>query len=90
MTTKTYCDACGAECDMNMTVLKYRCHLDHLVGAPGAKPGYVDPEWNMISGRYIERDLCAACYNEIGVVALKKFYEIKSEKDPLNVHGGAT
>ena len=54
---KIYCDRCEKEGASNK--FQYLCHLDT------DKIGYVDNDFNRVSGRYIEKDLCNKCYNEV-------------------------
>lgn len=62
---KYYCDSCKLE-----TKRPYKfsvpCHLLSFRG----KVGYVDNDFNKISGRMDDIDLCAKCYNIAFEVAL--------------------
>ena len=63
---RVICDKCGKDANNKFS---YLCHLEseHL--------GYVDKDFNRVSGRTIEKDLCNKCYNDIvglAVTALLK------------------
>jgi len=77
MATKTFCDACGREGASNK--FSFLTHLnpkrDNQRGS-----GYVDAEFNMISGRSDTIDLCNKCYNSIVGAAINKFKEIIATK----------
>ena len=64
---RVICDKCDKDGASNK--FTYLCHLEseHL--------GYVDKDFNRVSGRTIEKDLCNKCYNDIvglAVTALLK------------------
>ena len=64
---KVICDKCGKDGASNK--FTYLCHLE------SEKIGYVDKDFNRVSGRTIEKDLCNKCYNDIvglAVTALLK------------------
>ena len=64
---KVICDKCGKDGASNK--FSYLCHLER------EQIGYVDKDFNRVSGRTIEKDLCNKCYNDIvglAVTALLK------------------
>lgn len=71
---KRYCDACGIEIKENRQVFSPLCHLVETDGGQ-----YVDREWNPISGRYVEFDLCLKCYNWIMGKAVQEMREIQEK-----------
>lgn len=55
---KYYCDSCKDE-HSRINTFKVPCHLYSLKG----QSGYVDSQWNAISGRFDEIHLCNKCLN---------------------------
>ncbi len=64
---KCFCDKCGKE-TQSPNKFKYLVHLEDMISGIVA---YVDNDDNPISGRSIEIDLCAKCYNEVMIPAVK-------------------
>lgn len=71
-----YCDACSAKTD-RPNKLPIPCHLWSKRGTPG----YVDNDWNAVSGRRDELDLCNACCNAVYSQAVRKVLEIRNGDD---------
>lgn len=66
---KCFCDKCGNQIDRPN-------HLElrvHLFAEPGR--GYVDQDFNSVSGNTKVLDLCNECYNIVGYAAVKKLNE---------------
>lgn len=78
MATKVFCDCCGKEKtgEFAMNGFAYKCHLDDLAEGKYSN-GHVDREFNHISGRPIQVDLCNKCYNDVVIVAVKKLKELQ-------------
>lgn len=72
---KIFCDACSYEIkDHPMSFAPLIHVVDHIDGNPS---GYVDRDWNPISGRAVHFDLCLSCYNAIHFEAYKVLKVIK-------------
>lgn len=71
---KRYCDACGVEIKENRQVFSSLCHLVET-----DRGQYVDREWNPISGRHVEFDVCLKCYNRVMGKAVEEFKAIIKE-----------
>jgi len=63
---KYYCDSCELETHVPNT-FEVPCHLYSLKG----KPGYMDNDFNPVSGRMDQIDLCNGCRNLAYLAALK-------------------
>lgn len=70
-----YCDCCGKEVTSRRPQILFRVHIfdEEQFG------GYMDSEWNKISGREEEIDACPACYNRIMGQAKVEMDKIKDE-----------
>ena len=79
MATKTYCDACGAEGHVHK--FEYLCHIDDVLNK---RDKYVDNKGNPISGRYVHKDLCIACYNGVMLTAVKRLKYLQEESDMID------
>lgn len=55
---KHFCDLCGKETTSFF-------HLELYIHLLDKDPGYVDQNWNKVSGRTKSFELCPSCYNEI-------------------------
>lgn len=78
MATKTFCDACGADCATNgRNKYAYRCHLDDT------NVHFVDRNFEPVSGRDIEVDLCNKCYNIVVSPSVAKLKELQQENECL-------
>ena len=73
---KIVCDCCGKDGARN--TFGYLCHLDGLATG-GDNGGYVDFEFNSVSGRYESKDLCNKCYNDIVLESVKAFHKLKKK-----------
>lgn len=65
---KYFCDRCGIETS-GPNKLELKVHLFDT------KPGYVDCDFNGVSGLTKVLDLCNKCYNDIGSAAVQKLNE---------------
>ena len=74
--TKYFCDCCGRE-TTSLYKFEYYIHIDDVLNG---KLGYIDNEYNPVSGRTTRNELCAKCYNEIVIEAVKKMVEMKSKE----------
>ena len=68
-----YCDACGNRVSGSPKKIEILCHLYSKRG----QMGYVDIEFNRVSGKLDVVDVCNACYNEIMDAAVVKLIELK-------------
>lgn len=75
---KRYCDACGKEITENRQVFNTLVHLLETENLAGM---YVDNEFNPVSGRHVEFDLCLKCYNRVMGKAVAEFKEIQTEQE---------
>lgn len=73
MATKFFCDCCNKETKHRPNQFEYLIHLDDMTSVHG----YVDSDWNRISGRTVVVDLCNKCYNDVVSVAVQKFKELR-------------
>ena len=62
---KVFCDSCGKEAVV-FRVINFPCHI-----AEEGRHGYVDREWNEVSGRDVPYDLCSACANKVWKAAFE-------------------
>lgn len=62
---KYFCDSCEKEINQP-NVFQVPCHIYSKRG----EAGYVDPEWNRVSGKMDSIDLCNKCINQAYVGAL--------------------
>lgn len=67
---KQYCDKCGKEISKSYNAHKFEV-AKHISEPNGC--GYVDSEWNDVSGTVVSYDLCNKCYNEVMGAAWKEF-----------------
>jgi len=75
---KRYCDACGKEITENRQVFNPLVHLLETGNLAGM---YVDNEFNPVSGRRVEFDLCLKCYNRVMGKAVDEFKKIQTEQE---------
>lgn len=75
---KYFCDCCGKQ-EHRLNSLELKKHVEDL--AQGRVNGYVDQEGNTVSGITNRYDLCNKCYNDVALVALNKFFELKTIAD---------
>lgn len=72
-----YCDCCGKEVTSRRNKIPFKVHIfdEEEFG------GYMDSEWNKISG--IEKDVeaCTECYNRIMGQAKEVMEKIQEEND---------
>jgi len=72
---KYFCDNCGEEkSPRNIKTFPVPCHLYEFAG----KAGYVDNDWNAVSGRYNNIDLCNKCLNIAYTAALDALTNLPS------------
>lgn len=67
------CDKCGAPAK-NKFVYSYHLEIDSV--------GYVDKDFNRVSGRTVEKDLCNKCYNNIMGLAVQEFLKDNPSHNP--------
>jgi hypothetical protein len=76
---KCFCDACekeiissngGTSCPVKV----------HLLDNNGINNMYIDRDFNPVSGRFENLDLCNACYNKIMGAAVAKLVEIQGNR----------
>jgi len=72
---KYYCDACGKEIKGISNKFRWLCHLTDIV--KGKIVGYEDNDGNPVSGREDAAELCNKCYNNIVILSVKKYFELK-------------
>jgi hypothetical protein len=72
---KYYCDACGKEIKGCSNKFRWLCHLTDIVN--GKIAGYADIDGNCVSGREEQAELCNKCYNNIVILSVKKYFELK-------------
>lgn len=72
---KVFCDACKCEIKDHLMSFDPKIHIvDFIEGNPS---GYVDRNWNPISGRVEHFDLCISCYNAVHFEAYKVIKTIR-------------
>jgi hypothetical protein len=72
---KIFCDACNHEVKENRMIWEPMVHIvDYM---EGNSSGYVDLEFNPVSGRKECYDICLGCYNAIQFEAYRVFQTIK-------------
>lgn len=69
---KYFCDACGKEMKEPYK-FNYWVHIE-------SPSGYEDREGNAISGKQVEKEICALCYNRIMGKAMEEFKAIRGER----------
>lgn len=74
--TKHYCDCCGKEIETLANKFNYKVHIKDMVGV-ALLHGYCDKDMNLCSVKEECVDLCQSCYNEVVLVAYKKYDELK-------------
>lgn len=75
---KYFCDCCKKEISKsrNLYPFSYYLHIDLILNN---NPRYVDSDFDSISGRSENVELCISCYNRIVIESVKKFQELKSK-----------
>jgi hypothetical protein len=72
--TLYFCDVCGKQVK-RLNTFSFPCHLN-----PSSKDGmgYVDNDFNAVSGRDDSIDICNKCSNEMYSAAIQKWLSIKA------------
>lgn len=74
MATTITCDVCKRDCnDYGHNKYSYLVHLD------SDRVGYVDRNFNAVSGRPLTFDLCNECYNVVVGASVAKFKQLQKE-----------
>jgi len=72
------CDACGKTSKKGLNVFSYLCHMEDIANG-NLGHGYVDSDFEIVSGRSVSSHLCNKCYNVVVIESVRKLYEIQKD-----------
>jgi hypothetical protein len=72
---KYFCDCCGVEIMRKGKVFSWASHITEL--AQDKIPDYCDHTGQSVSDKVDSVELCPKCYNEILILSVQKYFELK-------------
>ena len=82
---KLFCDCCGKEIVTHNDKHKFswKCHLSDTVNGKMSEYEIIstDGKYHWASEREDAAELCTSCYNEIVLLSVKKYFEMKEKNN---------